>query len=291
MATEPHTVLTVGEYIVAVATGAGPRILSFRRPHGPDLFAELGDLSITDGGHTYRFIGGHRLWQAPEEPQVTYRPDDVAVEILEGPNGVTVRSAPDPDGLVKSVRIVAAGNLLAVEHTITNRGPEPVTLAPWAITQMRPGGVALVPLATDPGGDKSLLPNHALVLWPYTDLSMPDFSFSDDLVRIQGSDRQGKAKVGVENKRGWLAYHLDDELFIKWAPIRNPTESHVDMNATMQCFRNEFFVELESLGPLVAIAPGDSTTHTEHWGSTPAAATHLDEVVASLDIAPGLVRS
>jgi hypothetical protein len=286
---EPRRTFDIGAFRVSVATDVGPRILSVWRDGGPKLFAELGDLTIAGGGHTYRLVGGHRLWRAPEAPILTYLPDGTAVDIVETAQGVSVHGEPEPDGIVKSIDVSAIGEFLAVEHTITNHGAESATLAPWAITQFRIGGVAFVPLAPDPGGEDSLRPNRAIVVWPYTDLSIPEFSFGADMIRLQGSARRGKSKIGVANARGWLAYHLDGELFVKWAPVHNVAERHVDLNADMQCFRNESFVELESLGPVVDLSPGESVTHRELWSLTPVDSTDLDGVVSMIPLFPDSV--
>ena len=40
------------------------------------------------GSEPFHLRGGHRLWAAPEDPRVTYRPDDDPVEVDELPDGV-----------------------------------------------------------------------------------------------------------------------------------------------------------------------------------------------------------
>ena len=58
----------------------GPRITGLRVGDQENLFAELPGLVIErPGEEPFRFLGGHRLWLAPEVPAVTYLPDDEAV--------------------------------------------------------------------------------------------------------------------------------------------------------------------------------------------------------------------
>ncbi|MFV9672187.1 MAG: hypothetical protein ACNYZH_03085, partial [Acidimicrobiia bacterium] len=60
-----------GDVIVTFAD-TGPRIVGLRVSDGENLFAELPELVIErPGGAPFRFLGGHRLWLAPEVPAVT----------------------------------------------------------------------------------------------------------------------------------------------------------------------------------------------------------------------------
>lgn len=277
-----HREFKVGNYLITVAADAGPRITGFRRPDGPELFASIPDLSISGGGHTYRFLGGHRLWVGPEVPSVTYRPDNEPVDVIESDTSLVVRGAPEADRLVKSMSVTAHGGTIAVEHQIENMGSRSIVLSPWAITQFSIGGTAYVPLPKEPDGDASLVPNRSIVVWPYTDLSSPEFIFGADLIGVEGSARPHNMKIGTANRRGWLAYQLGSELFVKWAPIHDDAAQHIDMGATVQCFRNESFVELESVGPLVELVPGRTVTHTEHWRLTQTRRQELSTTLESL---------
>jgi hypothetical protein len=40
------------------------------------------------------------------------------------------------------------------------------------------------------------------------------------------------------------------------------------MDASVQCYSCGDFIEVETLGPLATLAPGESTTHRETWTLT-----------------------
>ena len=274
-------VVDLGAVVVTVAVGAGPRILGFARPGRPQLFAQLPDEVIeTPGVGTFRFLGGHRLWRAPEVPTATYQPDDGPVAIREVERGVELRGPPDRDGIVRSIAVHLVGDVALVDHPLRNAGATAVALAPWAITQLAPGGTAFVPQPTrEPGG---ALPDRVLALWPYTDPADPALRFEEGMVRVTASRAPTRTKFGQPNRRGWLAYHLDGELFLKWAPRHDDRLRYVDLGSSAECYRDERFLELETLGPLRMLAPGDEARHREAWQLREVAPEELDGVLAAL---------
>ena len=97
-------------------------------------------------GTPFRLLGGHRLWVAPEVPSITYEPDDRPCAVAAIGGGVRVEATPDGAWLVKALEVRAAGDRWIVDHELRNASGRPVSVAPWAITQLRPGGTAMLPL-------------------------------------------------------------------------------------------------------------------------------------------------
>ena len=62
----------------------------------------------------------------------------------------------------------------------------------------------------------------------------------------------------------------------------------MDHGASVQCYRDDRFVELESLGPLSVLAPGEETSHREVWSLLPTAIAGLEDVLESLPPVPEL---
>lgn len=56
--------ITNGQIRLAVTTERGPRGMFFGWQDGPNLFAELPDISIPSKNGPYHLLGGHRLWHA-----------------------------------------------------------------------------------------------------------------------------------------------------------------------------------------------------------------------------------
>jgi hypothetical protein len=247
-----------------IARSIGPRILGLSLQDGPNLLAELPDF-VTDrpDGKAYHFHGGHRLWRAPEDPILSYGIDDGPVEIAPIENGIKItKPAEVESGLEKSIRVVLPDNSsrVIITHQLKNSGSVPVKCTPWAITQFRTGGTAILPMNNAKMG---FLPNRNLVLWPYTDLADRNFQFSRRYLLVTAA-MESPFKVGFPNPVGWLAYWLEGVLFVKYAEY-DPQATYPDYGSSSECYCNVIFLELETLGPLKEIQPGDSIEHVETW--------------------------
>lgn len=260
-----------------ITKSVGPRILSIRHQGGENLLAELPDVvTETPQYGAYRFHGGHRLWLAPESFEHTYIPDDGPVAVAEAAGAVTFTQPPDPHyGIEKSLQIRLAADAARVEvvHILRNSGEKPLTGAAWAITQLRPGGVALLPqLGTDTG----FLPNRSLALWPYTDLRSAHIHWGNRYTFVTADMQEGALKIGFPNPRGWLAYWLEGALFVKRAAY-DPAAAYYDFGSSSECYCCPRFLELETLGPMTALVPGESLSHTEAWEVYPLADFRMEE--------------
>ncbi len=244
------------------------RVLALHENEGPNLFAELPHFTIPcPGAGELTLWGGHRLWHAPEVARRTYLPDNrpVTIEVLE--NGVLVtQPVEEQTGLQKGLRITLPddGPTVVVDHLLTNHGVWPVTCAPWAITQLRPDGTAVLPQPTTLADPDGLQPNRALALWPYTDVNNPHITWGNSAILVAAKLKEGALKLGFPGARGWLGYAWADTLFVKRAPF-NSQARYLDRGSSSQCYANDAFLELETLGPEVTMAPSETITHREVW--------------------------
>jgi hypothetical protein len=248
-----------------VTQSVGPRVICLRFNGGDNLFAELpGYVTERPDGGKFHFYGGHRLWHAPENMPRTYNQDDDPVDIVPTRNGLSVTQLVEAQtGIEKSIHIslVEQKPQVVVRHTLTNRGLWPVECAPWAITQLKTGGVAILPQSQR---QTEMLPNRALALWPYTDIADPQVSWGNQHILVR-AEMQGRAfKVGFPNRRGWLAYWYAGTLYVKRAAF-DPQAAYYDFNSSSECYCNHRFIELETLAPICMLEPGASSTHTETW--------------------------
>jgi len=260
--------LSNGGLTLAVTESVGPRVLSLRVENSPNIFAQLPDTTLEcPGKGTFHLYGGHRLWHAPEEPSRTYLPDDRPIEVLPLADGVWVKAPVEPETDIQKglkIQLKPGSNRVQIEHILENKGVWPVTCAPWAITQMAPGGTALLPQNTDLWDDNPTLPNRPVVLWPYTDINNPAITWGNDVTLVQAKMREGMLKIGYPNPRGWLAYWLDGTLFIKRAGF-DPKAQYFDFGCSSECYCNPQFLELETLGPVTTLKPGEIVSHLETW--------------------------
>ena len=257
----------LGPYAFRIPTEFGPRILDLRLRDSPSLFASLADhVGITrPDSELFRFRGGHRLWAAPEIPSITYANDDHPCELVQSDEALTVSGTVDSAGLVKRFQVSIDQNQLVVDHHLLNKGSDPLVVAPWAITQFRMGGHALLPLGDfDPLG---LQGDRSLTIWPYTDLSDSRLSFSRDVLTIAALP--GPAwKIGLSPGTGRLGYQLDGHLFVKEFDSTGGGQA-VDRGAVAEVFVERDFCELESLGRISRLGPDEEVTHRERWWIEP----------------------
>ncbi len=245
---------------VFVTTSLGPRVLGLTGSQG-NLFAVLPDAALDRGdGSRFRLIGGHRLWAAPEVPEISYEPDDRPCAATEVDGGVRVEAPADGAGLVKSIEIRRADGGWTVDHTIGNASGVELTIAPWAVTQLRPGGEAILPLGANGRG---LQADRSLVLWPYTDLADPRLTFERDAVRLRAGPGPA-VKIGAAPGDGAVRFQLGRDVFEKRTEVW-PGAAYADCGAAVQVYVCDEFCELETLGPLRTLGPGEEVTHRERW--------------------------
>jgi len=128
----------------------------------------------------------------------------------------------------------------------------------------RLGGVGIFPQPAENVDDAGLLSNRRLSLWPYTRIDDPRLNLRDDFLLIYAKPDLPPIKLGYFNPQGWLGYWLDDVLFVKRFEARADT-SYPDHECNSEFYCNDRFIELESLGPLESVKPGQTLHHSELW--------------------------
>ena len=258
--------LSNGDVELIVTSDVGPRVIRYGFIGGQNLFYECKDQLGNSGEPWWMIRGGHRLWAAPEKIPFTYALDNTPIEAaISSENTLTVlQKAP----LQKEITITLADNGVELTHKLTNAGSEPVDLAPWALTVMGSGGLGIVAFPPRSPHYKQLLPTHPLVMWAYTDFSDRRWTFTKKYLLLRHDPASVDAqKTGLFCARTFAAFLLGTDLFTKRCDV-DPTAAYPDFGCSFEIFTNPDFLELETLGPLVRLAPGGSTTHVEHWALT-----------------------
>ena len=278
--------LSNGHLELVVPPQVGPRVLRFGRPGGANLFHNFPHAMGKSGEPVWQNRGGHRLWAAPESA-LSKSLDNGPVEIEGGDLALTVRQPVEQEsGLEKEIRIALAPDSAAVTvvHRITNRNRWPIRFAPWALSVMRPGGIAIAGLPPRFRHDERLLPTNPLVMWGYTDFSDPRWRFTRRFLLLrQDPQAAGPQKTGLFAENSWAAYWFDGDLFLKTARASAGLE-YPDYGCSVEIFTNANMLELETLGPLATVEPGATLEHTEHWAlhRTPAFAEANDDELAAI---------
>jgi hypothetical protein len=258
-----------GEVELIVTGDVGPRIIRYGFTGGPNLFKEYPEQLGKSGEATFQMRGGDRVWKAPEDPIASWAPDNVPVAVETTPTGVIAREPVEPlTGLQKEIEVSLspAGTAVTVSHRITNHSLFPLEFAPWALTQMAQGGMAISGFPPRGHHPQNLEATNPLVMWAYTDFSDPRWKITRKYLTLrQDANATEAQKLGMFNANTWAAYVLGDEVFVK-RTVADPAKKYPDFGCSFETFTNNEFLEMETLGPLTTVAPGRTAELVEHWG-------------------------
>ncbi len=252
-----------------ITLDVGPRVLSYRTHRTDNVFKTYNEQLGGTGETEWMIRGGHRLWLAPEHAERSYHLDNKYVDFEPSPagDGVVISSLLETGCRIRKtleVSLVAETSAVRVTHTATNEGTEPISLATWALSVMKPGGLAIIPQPPLGEHPRDLLPNRGMILWPYTDLSDPRWIFGRSVFTLRQSDGFPPTKIGLAHREKWVAYVVEDSLFIKTFAHLNG-EIYPDGGCNFEIFSNSEMLEIESLSPLAVLPPRKSISHTEEW--------------------------
>ena len=264
--------LSNGDAELIVTTSVGPRIIRYGLTGGPNAFHIIPEtLGQNDVSGQWQPYGGHRLWHAPEVKPRSYHPDHGPYGMPTLENGVlrVISPVESTTGIGKEMRISLApnGSAVKVEHLLTNKNVWPVTLSVWALSIVANGGRVVLPQEPFVSHDDELVPARPLILWKFTDMADPRWRWGTKYLSLRQADENAHAqKVGLHNVQGWGAHLTDEQAFIiRITPAAGGPAALTDMGSNFETFTKAAFQELETLGPLTTLEPGQSVTHTEHW--------------------------
>ena len=252
-----------------VTTDIGPRILVYKTPLGDNVLKTFDDQLGSSGELEWRIRGGHRLWLAPEDPTLSYHLDNgpAAWRYDSFSGEVVVESVQDaPQRIRKTLGILSAaqGSRVSLRHTVVNEGDQPIMLAVWALTVMQAEGLEIIPQPPLGEHPRDLLPNRGIVLWAYSDLSDLRLTLGSRFWLLRQAANYPPIKIGLAHRERWIAYVLGETLYLKIFEY-DPTAAYPDGGCNFETFTDSEMLEIESLGPLVTLQPGESTDHHETW--------------------------
>ena len=284
--------LSNGEAELIVTTDIGPRIVHYAlaRGHAKGTNILGGSPGDLEKPNEWQLWAGHRLWIAPEHKVRSYGPDNGPIAHTSiGERGVKLLQPVEEATKVQKELVVTLderGTGVTIEHRLTNRGTTPTELATWGLTIMNGNGTAILPHEPFIRHEDEFLPARPLVLWHYTDLSDPRWQHGPRFLRLTGdASKTTPQKVGILNKVGWAAYAREGLLFVKRIPF-DAKATYTDHGSNTEVYTEGSFFEVESLGPLVTLAPGQTASHTERWFLFPGFSVPKDDAGLEKAIAP-----
>jgi len=254
-----------------VTTDFGPRIIHFSRVGMENIMyndvkhTPLGDPIEVFGGDVHKLYGGHRLWISPEILPRCYHPDNDKVAVTKIKNGAEFAATVEKNnGIQKIMTIVVSegSESVTVEHTIKNVGLWEIELAPWCLTVMAAGGIEIMPQTNDETG---FLNNRNFSFWSYSDMSDDRVRFGKNFIFMkQETGHETPYKLGYNNTSGWGAYFISGQAFVKsFDPIEDGF--YPDDGCCYETYTNEVMLEVETLGEITIIPPGEEVVHVEEW--------------------------
>jgi hypothetical protein len=284
--------LSNGSIELIVTSDVGPRIIRLAHIGGENFFAEIKNQIGRSGEKQWMIRGGHRLWIAPERKPLTYELDNDPVEIKFVQSGIkTIEKTGALSGCRKkmTIRMDPSKDEVTVLHEITNKSRRAIEMAPWALSVMAPGGMAVIPLPPRIPHSAEVLPNQEWTLWGYTDLSDPRFTIGSGHIFFRHDSKKGPNKLGLLQKEGWSAYVLNGDLFLKTVPYAKGAV-YPDGNVNFETFSNKQMLELETLGPITKLSPGRTVRHIEEWSLHKGTGTIRNEKDAHALIRPKAMK-
>jgi hypothetical protein len=247
---------------------AGPRIVRLIPAWaGENIFAEAPNTTIPTARGEYHYFGGHRLWIAPESPTQTYFADDEGVVAKKVLNGLKLVGSIEPDTHIRKtifIQMSPGRPFIMVKHTIKNCGRDSIQLAPWAVTMMRPGSMAILPQQFGAVDKDGVLPNRNFALWSYSRWDDPRLKLDEEFIRIRSDATKHPFKLGYFNPHGWLGYVFEDVFFVKRFGVRRD-EAYPDHGCNAEVYTTDQVIELSSLAAVVELKPQEEVVHTETW--------------------------
>ena len=260
-----------------VTLDVGPRVIAYRTLGGFNVMKNYDAMMGGTNEAEWQIRGGHRFWLAPEDLTRTYFPDNRPVkhEVVNDYEVTIAAPAETEYGVQKTMHLKLAetGSKVEVALTVTNVGATATELAPWGPTVMAPGGVEIIPLPgkyDHPGhpsrakGPADFAPNQEMILWPYFDFSDSRWTFGEKYILLKQDATKGPTKIGLAHRMGWVGYLNSQTLFVKRFDYRDGAV-YPDRGTRYQTFSNEDMLEMETVGELVVLQPGQSATLNESW--------------------------
>ncbi len=264
--------LSNGQIELIATADVGPRIIRLGFVGGQNLFHVYPETAGKTGDKEWQNYGGHRLWHAPEVMPRTYWPDNSPVKTDW--SGGTLKLIPaleTGNGIQKEIEVTLdpKENVVKLVHRIINLNQWEIELSPWCLSVMAQNGRAIIPQEDFRPHPDYLLPARPMVLWHYTQMGDPRWTWGTKYVQLQQDPKaKTKQKIGVLNKQAWAAYYLNGDLFIKKFDV-DADATYPDYGCNTETYTDWNMLEVETLGPLAKIpANGGKVEHTETWSLT-----------------------
>lgn len=257
--------VTHGVMQIGVALDFGIRVVHLSCVDCDNLFYEqptdLSDGFTTPGG--WKLYGGHRLWLAPESDD-SYFPDNSPVDYCVNGDEITFLQELDPLLQVRkslSLHAEPDGSMRVIQK-IENVSNQSVAGAAWGVNTLDAGGTACVSFANDNSSEFN--PTRVLSLWSDTSLGDPRIRFEKDQLVATHMPTEDYFKIGLYSNPGCVTFYNKGQKFVLTFESK-PYHAYPDNGCNFELYMCKQFMELESLGEIKEMIPGQCAVHEEVW--------------------------
>ena len=186
--------------------------------------------------------------------------------------------------LVREFRLDRSSSHLSCKQTIKNISKETKAWCHWSRTFAEGGGICLIPLT-----EGSRFPNQYVMYEPDSLINVrpedANIRIRDGFLEITGTPKY--PKLGMDSYAGWFGYLMkNDLLFVKRFPTYPDRVYNEMAGLTISIwYYKRQMCELEPIGPMERLAPGESASFTEQWQLFPYTFPKPSETVDLKDVA------
>jgi len=199
------------------------------------------------------------LWLGPWEAEILGSEKGRMTSVEDNATGVQ---------LTRDFELDDNSSRLRVTQTIRNISDRMTRWCHWSRTFSTGHGICIVPL-----DDRSKFPDGYIMYGPGRVMNYrpgdPNIAKDGDYLVVR--DTPLRPKLGMDSHAGWFAYlTTDDLLFVKQYPTFPDRVYNEMAGLTISIWYKEDQVcELEPIGPMEALEPGESVSFTETWTLLP----------------------
>jgi hypothetical protein len=167
--------------------------------------------------------------------------------------------------LVRKFKLADNSSFLEVTQVIKNVGNQVRRYGHWSRTFVEGGGISLTPL-----NPNSKYPKGYIIYGPGNIMNfLPD---NEDNIRVRNGILEiigtpSRPKFVMDGDAGWLAYLTNDNqlLIKKYTVYPDRVYPEIAASTTSIYYFKEQFCEVEPLGPMETLKPGEEVSFTERW--------------------------
>lgn len=211
---------------------------------------------------TWKLRGGHRLWLTPECDD-SYYPDDAPVSYTLLEKGVRILQETEPPlGIQKALEITfLPDGTVHLLHQFFNRNDHPIQGASWGVNSLDGCGRIQMDFGVTGGG---FAPRRVVSLWGETNLGDPRLKLEKDRILAQYLPLDDYFKIGIYCPGGQAVLESKGQR-LTMGFAAPPIETLPDRGCNFELYMHRKFLEMETLGQVTQILPGEAASHWETW--------------------------